>query len=87
MDCTPKSQSTADCFSGGEKKKTAILAGAQAGDIAGGNDIAQPDCVLDECVRDFALIFVFPGRMRVKGFNSCWVFGCFFFFFKKVTQL
>lgn len=85
MDCTPKShsQSTADCFSGG-KKNTAILAGAHAGSVAGGNDIAQPDCVLDEWVRAFALIFIFPGRMRVKGFNSCWVFGCFFL---KVTQL
>lgn len=67
MDCMPKShsQSTADC--------AVLLAGAPAGSVAAGSDIVLPDCVHDECVQDFALIFIFPGRVRVREFNSCWL--------------
>lgn len=46
-----------------------------------------PDCVLDGCARDFVLIFIFPGRMRGRGFNSCRDFFWLFLFFLKLLRV
>lgn len=74
MDRMPKShsQGTADCLR--QQLYWQVLRLAK---LLGGM-IQHCPTVLDECVQDFALIFIFPGRLGVREFNSCWLLDFFF---------